>query len=145
MKKKFTLLSLALAASIIIVGFSILDSDDQFMACLACDGSGVVNKISCEDFIVEIRFRNTGEVKGTWSVNIAFEAESWTWSGTPKNLTLSPHHKKTLTWDGNVPENASTGSLARLVVYYADSFKPLDWWIYIIEGAELTVASSRVR
>ncbi|MBE0520118.1 hypothetical protein IBX35_03645 [Candidatus Bathyarchaeota archaeon] len=145
MKKKFALLSLALITIIVTLGFSYMGSDNQSLACLACGGcGGVVDKASCEAFTVKISFKNIGKAEGTWSVNIAFEDEAWSWSGTPKTLTLKPCHKKTLTWNGNVPEDAPIDSMARLIVYYADSFEPLDWWIHVIDGAELTITSSTV-
>jgi len=145
MKKRYALLSLALATLIVTVGFSSMGSDSQSLACLACDGcGGVVDKASCEAFTVKITLKNTGKTEGTWSVNIAFEDEAWSWSGTPKTLTLKPCHKKTLTWNGNVPEDAPIDSMARLIVYYDDSFEPLDWWIHVIDGAELTITSSTV-
>ncbi len=142
MKKKFALLSLALVTIIVTLIFSSMGSDDQALACLAC--GGVVDKTACETFTVKITFKNTGKTEGTWSVNIAFEDEAWTWCGTPKTLTLKPCHKETLTWNGNVPEDAPIDSMARLIVYYDDSFEPLDWWIHIIDGAELAITSSTV-
>jgi len=143
MKKRFALLSLALATLIITLGFSSVGSDSQSLVCLAC-GGGVVDKTPCEDFIVKIRFKNTGKTEGTWSVNIAFEGEAWIWSGTPKTLTLQPCEKETLTWDGVVLEDAPIDSMARLIVYYDNSFVPLDWWIHVVDGAELTITSSVV-
>jgi hypothetical protein len=59
-------------------------------------------------------------------------------------LTLEPCHTKTSTWNGTVPEDAPIDSMARLIVYYDDSFEPLDWWIHVIDGAELTITSSTV-
>jgi len=93
---------------------------------------------------VKITFKNTGKSEGTWSVNIAFEGESWTWSGTPQTLTLKPCKTETLMWNGNVPCDAPVDSVARLIVYYNDSFVPLDWWVHVISGAELTITSSSV-
>ncbi len=145
MKKRYALLSLALATLIVILGFSSVGSDNESLACLACGGcGGVVDKAACETFTVKITFKNTGKTEGTWSVNIAFEDEAWTWSGTPKTLTLKPCHKKTLTWNGNVPEDAPIDSMVRLIVYYDDSFEPLNWWIHVIDGAELTITSRTV-
>lgn len=145
MKKRYALLSLALAALIVILGFSSVSSDNQSSACLACgDCGGVVDKTPCETFTVKITFKNTGKTEGTWSVNIAFEDEAWSWNGTPKTLTLKPCHKKTLTWNGTVPQEAPIDSMARLIVYYDDSFEPLNWWIHVIDGAELTITSSTV-
>ena len=142
MKKRYALLSLALITIIVTLSFSCMSSDNESLACLAC--GGVVDKTPCETFTVKITFKNTGKTEGTWSVNIAFEDEAWSWSGTPKTLTLKPCHRKTLTWNGDVPDEAPIDSMARLIVYYDDSFVPLDWWIHIIDGAELTITSSTV-
>jgi len=145
MKKRYALLSLAVATLIIMVGFLAVGSNpNQSLTCLACDGSGVVDKTPCESFTVKISFKNTGKTTGTWSVNIAFEGEKWTWTGTPQNLTLKPCKTKTLTWNGTVPCDAPPDSVARLIVYYDDSFVPLDWWIHVIPGAELAITSSKV-
>ena len=94
---------------------------------------------------MKITLKNTGKTERTWSVNIAFDDEARTWGGTPKTLTLKPCHKETLTWNGNVPEDAPIDSMARLIVYYDDSFEPLNWWILVIDGAELTITSSTVK
>jgi len=144
MIRRFSLLCLAVATLIIVASFSGLGSGNQSLACLAC-GRGVVDKAQCEAFTVEITFKNTGKAEGTWSVNIAFEGESWTWSGTPKTLTLKPCKTKTLTWNGSVPCDAPIDSIARLIVYYGDSFTRLDWWIHVVPGAELTITSSTVK
>ena len=144
MKKKFALLSLALVTLIVTLGFSSRGSHDQSLACSACDGGSVVDKTPCEGFTVEISFRNTGKTEGTWSANIAFEGEAWSWSGMPETLTLKPCHKETLIWNGDVPEDAPIDSMARLIVYYDDSFVCLDWWIHVVDGAELTITSSTV-
>ena len=68
----------------------------------------------------------------------------WNWNGTTQFLTLPPDQKETLIWYGEVPENAPINSIARLVVYYDDSFVPQNWWIKIIPGSELTINSSIV-
>ena len=141
MAKKCAIVLFAIAVLIIMVSFSATGSADQSLACSACR-SGVVDKMPCEAFVVKIVFKNTGKAEGTWSVNIAFEGDAWSWSGTPQSLTLKPESAKTLVWNGNVPRNATADSVARLIVYYGDFFKPLGWWMRIIPGAELTVASS---
>jgi len=144
MKKKNVLLSLTVAVMLLMVVFSAVGSDTSTLT-LACEGGGgVVDKTPCEDFKVKITFKNTGKGEGTWSVNIAFEGESWIWRGASQILTLKPCQTKTLTWNGNVPCDASVDSQARLIVYYNDSFMPLDWWIHVVAGAELTVTSSTV-
>lgn len=143
MRKRYALLSLVAIALMVSFGFSAVGSNDQLLV-FAC-GGGVVDKTPGEDFTVKITFKNTGESEGVWSVNIAFEGESWSWSGTAQKLTLKPCHKKTLTWKGSVPEDASIDSMARLIVYYNDSFQPLNWWIHVINEAELTITSSTVK
>jgi len=144
MMKRLALLSLVVATLLIIAGFSAIGSESQSLTCLACEG-GVVDKAPCEAFTVKITFKNTGKSEGTWSVNIAFEGESWTWSGTAQTLSLKPCKTKTLTWNGNVPCDAPIDSVARLIVYYDNSFTPLNWWIHVVPGAELTITSSTVQ
>jgi cytochrome c oxidase assembly protein Cox11 len=145
MRKRYALLSLAAAMLIVMVGFLAVGSDPaQSLACFACGSGGVVDKAQSEAFTVKITFKNTGKIEGTWFVNIAFEGEKWTWTGTAQTLTLKPYKTKTLTWNGTVPSDAPTDSVARLIVYYDNSFVPLDWWIHVIPGAELAIASSSV-
>jgi cytochrome c oxidase assembly protein Cox11 len=145
MKKRYALLSLAAATLVIIVGFLVSGSSSQSLTCFACENGGVVDKTQSEAFTVRIAFKNTGTTEGTWSVNIAFEGEKWTWTGTQQSLTLRPGRTKTLTWNGTVPSDAAIDSVARLIVYYNDSFVPLDWWIHVVPGAELTITSSTVK
>lgn len=143
--KKHALLSVSIAILFVVVGFSALGVNNQSFTSLACEAEGgIVDKIPCEAFKVKIVFKNTGKTEGTWCVNVAFEGEAWTWSGTQQNLTLKPSKTKTLMWNGTVPCNAPIDSVARLVVYYNDSFKALDWWIHVIPSAELTITSSTV-
>jgi hypothetical protein len=142
--KKLAILALAVATLIIVAGLSSAGSSNSLTVCEPpC--KGVVDKRPKENFVVEITFKNTGTDDGTWSVNTAFEGEKWTWTGKAKELTLDSNDKKTLTWEGTVPANASVGSVARLVVYYNDSFQALDWWIHVVPGAELSITSSTVR
>ncbi|MEM3726009.1 MAG: hypothetical protein QXK98_03995 [Candidatus Bathyarchaeia archaeon] len=143
--RKFVSFASMMVVLIVMVSFGAFGSNGQQPTCLACSGSGgVVDKAPCEAFVVKVSFKNTGRNDGTWSVNIAFEGELWTWSGTPQNLTLKPNQWKTLTWKGTVPCNAPIGSVARLIVYYNDSFTALDWWIHVVPNAELTITSSKV-
>jgi hypothetical protein len=142
--KRFVLLSIAIAVLVVMASFSTAGLGNPLSACLPAYG-GVVNKAPGGAFIVEIAFKNTGATGGTWSVNIAFEGESWTWTGLRQTLTLEPNNKKTLTWNGSIPQNASIDSTARLIVYYGDSFMALQWWIHVVPGAELTITSSTVR
>lgn len=136
-----------LAVPIITMVFSLssIGSNGQHLVCLAWGGDGgVVDKAPCEAFTVKITFKNAGKTEGTWAVNIAFEGDFWTWSGTPQNLTLKPYKTKTLTWNGIVPCDAPIGSTARLIVYYNYSFVRLNWWIHIVSNAKLTITSSTV-
>ncbi|MEM3673058.1 MAG: hypothetical protein QW468_02370 [Candidatus Bathyarchaeia archaeon] len=142
--KKIILFTLAVATLIIMAFFAASGSNGQQLVCLACCSKGVVDKTPCETFIVKIYFKNTGQSVGTWYVNIAFEGELWTWSGIPQILTLESNQRKTLTWNGTVPCDAPIGSVARLIVYYNDSFTALDWWIHVVPNAELTITSSAV-
>jgi hypothetical protein len=143
--KKSILLSLSIAVLIAVVSFSALGLNSQSFTSLACDSEGgVVDKTPSEAFKVKIVFKNTGKTEGTWSVNVAFEGESWTWSGTPQTLLLKPGKTKILAWNGTVPLDAPIDSVVRLVVYYNDSFTALDWWIHVVPGAELAITSSSV-
>jgi hypothetical protein len=111
---------------------------------LCSNESGVVDKAAGGAFTARITFKNAGKTQGNWSVNVVFEGEAWVWKGTPQSLTLNPGATKTLVWNGVVPTNATLDSVARLVVYYEDSYKALDWWIHVVPGAELTIQSSAV-
>lgn len=144
MAKKFVFLVAVMATLAVMVSFVVVGSNSQTLACSAC-GGGIVDKAPCEAFTVKITFKNTGNTEGTWSVNIAFEGEKWTWSGTPQNLKLKSCSKETLIWNGSVPCDAPVDSVARLIVYYNNSFMPLDWWVHIVSGAELTITSSTVK
>ena len=113
---------------------------------IKCDpATNTVNKRQGEVFTVKVTFKNTGDTTGTWTVNVSFEGEAnWSWQGTSQTLTLKPSKTTTLTWTGTVPENASVGSTARLVVYFDDEFAPQNWWIHVLPGAELKIVSSEV-
>jgi len=144
--KRRVLLSFAIATIVILVILSTFGPDNSVVASLACSGTkGVVDKAPSDAFTAEITFRNSGKGEGTWTVNIAFEGEKWIWRGTPQTLILKPSDKKTLTWNGNAPEDAPLDSTARLIVYYNDFFVPLDWWIHIVSGSELTITFSTVK
>lgn len=144
-KKRFSLLSISVAALVIIVGFSAISSNAKSSIVFACEEKGVVDKAPCETFTVTISFKNTGSTEGAWAVNIAFEGEKWTWNGTAQTLALKPSKTKTLTWNGSVPCDAPIDSVSRLIVYYNNSFSRLDWWIHVVSAAELTITSSIVK
>jgi uncharacterized membrane protein len=108
--------------------------------------TNVVDKMQGDAFTVKVTFKNTGDATGTWTVNVSFEGESnWSWHGAPQTLTLKPDKTASLTWTGSVPENASVGSTARLIVYFNDEFAPQNWWIHVLLGAELKIVSSEVK
>ncbi len=146
MNLKYTVLSLAVAAVIVTFGLSspILE-ENRSLVCNACGNKKIVKKAPDETFIVMLSFKNTGVSERSWSVNIAFESEAWTWSGAPQDLTLKTCHTKTLTWTGRVPKNAPIDSTSRLIVYYDSSFEALDWWILVVEDARLEITSSIVK
>jgi len=143
MAKKYALLFLVAVLLVVAVNFSVSNTGNSLVFAHN-QQDGVVDKAAGDDFTVKIMFKNTGSTEGNWSVNIAFEDEVWSQVGTPQNLTLKPGETETLTWTGAVPANATVDSVARLVVYYNDSFKALNWWIHVVPGAELSIRSSSV-
>jgi len=143
MAKKYALLFLIAVLVFVVVNLSVTDVNSSLT--VACNQEdGVVDKAAGEAFTVKITFKNIGKAEGNWSVNIAFEDASWSQVGTPQNLVLQPGKTATLIWNGIVPANATVNSMARLVVYYDDSFKALNWWIRVVPGAELCIKSSTV-
>ena len=143
MAKRYGVLLLVAVLVVVIVNLSLSDTGDSLVFAHNQDCS-TVDKAAGDAFTVKITFKNTGKTEGTWSINIAFEDSSWSQVGTPKNLTLAPGETETLVWEGVVPANATVDSVARLVVYYNDSFKALNWWIHVVPGAELSIKSSIV-
>ena len=143
MAKRYGVLLLVAVLVVVIVNLSLSDTGDSLVFAHNQDCS-TVGKAAGDAFTVKITFKNTGKTEGTWSINIAFEDSSWSQVGTPKNLTLAPGETETLVWEGVVPANATVDSVARLVVYYNDSFKALNWWIHVVPGAELSIKSSIV-
>ena len=144
MAKKYALLVIVAVLVVVAVSFSVTDTGNSALALVSNCQDGVVDKADGDDFTVTITFENTGKTDGNWSVNIAFEDEVWSQVGIAQNLVLEPGETKALTWNGVVPANATLDSVARLVVYYDDGFKALNWWIHIVPGAELTIKSSSV-
>ncbi len=143
MSKKYFLLSI-FAVLAIVIGFFSLNETGESLVFAHNQDCSTVDKAAGDAFTVEIVFKNTGKTTGAWNVNIAFEDSTWSQSGTPKNLTLTPGKTETLVWNGFVSANATNGSTARLVVYYNDSYTPLNWWIHVVPGAELSIKSSLV-
>ena len=145
MAKKYALLFLVALLIVFVFNFSLSDTGTSLVfAHDQQNGDGVVNKAAGDEFTVKITFKNIGSAEGNWSVNIAFEDEVWSQTGIAQNLVLNPGETETLTWTGVVPANATVDSVARLVVYYNDSFKALNWWIHVVPGAELFIKSSSV-
>ena len=143
MAKKYALLFLVAVLVVVVVNFSVKETGESLVLAYTPECS-TVDKAAGDAFTVKIAFKNTGKTTGTWSINIAFEDSAWSQAGTPQNLTLAPGQTETLVWDGFVPANVTVGSVARLVVYYDDSCKALNWWIRVVPGAELTIKSSIV-
>jgi hypothetical protein len=143
MAKKYAVLVLIAVLVVVAVNFSISKTSSSLVFANN-QKDCVVDKAAGDAFTVKITFKNTGKTEGNWSINIAFEDNVWSQVGTPQNLMLDAGETETLTWNGVVPANATVGSVARLVVYYDDSFKALNWWIHVVPGAELTIKSSIV-
>lgn len=128
---------------VVLINFSV-SGESNSLVFASTQQNCVVDKAAGDDFTVKITFKNTGETEGFWSVNITFKDEAWSQGQNPQFLILNPGETETLTWDGIVPHTAKVGSMARLVVYYNDSLKALNWWIHVVSGAALTVKSSSV-
>jgi hypothetical protein len=143
MAKKYALLFLIAVLVFVVVNLSVTGANNS-LTFAHNQEDGVVDKAAGEAFTVNITFKNTGKAAGNWSVNIAFEDNSWSQVGIPQNLVLQAGETRMLTWNGTVPVNATVNSMARLVVYYDDSFKALNWWIRVVPGAELCIKSSTV-
>jgi hypothetical protein len=126
----------------IVFNFAVVGASDN-MAVTSQD-KGLVQKNRGDSFTISITFQNTGNSDGSWTANVVFEGDSWTWKGTDKTLALNANEKKTLVWTGTVPSNAPINSIARLVVYYDGSFNALDWWIQVVPNAVLCIQSSNV-
>ena len=143
MKKKLSLIVFSAVLLIIMFNFSFTNATDPLE--FSEKRSEVVEKVQGEIFTVEIGFKNTGKNEGRWNISIVFEGEHWFQIGNSQYLELEPSEEKIMSWAGIVPIDAPLDSVARLVVYFEDSFKPLNWWIYVVPGAELTIKSSCVK
>ncbi len=141
-KYAFLLTLVSIVTVVIILNVSFAGASDS-VACTTPE-KGVVEKSQGDAFVVSVVFQNKGKAQGAWSVNVVFESDAWSWCGTAKNLTLAAGDSKTLSWNGNVPSNATVNTVARLVVYYEDSFSALDWWIRVVPPSELTIKSTIV-
>ena len=143
MKRKLSLIVFSAVLLIIMFNFSFTNATDPLE--FSEKRSEIVEKVQGEVFTVEIGFKNTGKNEGRWNISIVFEGEHWFQIGNSQYLELEPSEEKIVSWAGIVPTDAPLDSIARLVVYFEDSFKPLNWWIYVVPGAELTIKSSCVK
>jgi len=143
LKKKLSLIVFSAVLLIIMFNFSFTNATDPLE--FSEKRSEIVEKVQGEVFTVEIGFKNTGKNEGRWNISIVFEGEHWFQIGNSQYLELEPSEEKIMSWAGIVPTDAPLDSVARLVVYFEDSFKPLNWWIYVVPGAELTIKSSCVK
>lgn len=143
MTKRYASLFVVAVLMVVVISF-FASSADNSLVFASNPQDCVVDKTAGDNFTVKITFKNAGETKGSWSVNIAFEDDVWSQVGMPQDLILNSGETETLTWCGVVPATATVDSMARLVVYYNDSFKALNWWIHVVSGAELTIESSSV-
>src|SRR4030043_2052364 len=99
MKIKHAVLFLSIALlTVVVLNFSMAGANDS--VAFSSQEKGVVEKARGDAFTVTITFQNTGRAEGNWSVNVVFEGDSWSWKGTPKNLTLDGEAKKTFVWKG---------------------------------------------
>lgn len=139
-----------IAVAIIIITFGLLSGSYYFRPTHAnpldieSQYGGIVEKKPGESFTVKISFKNRGTTYGSWKVAVTFEGDYWTWESEGRLLTLHPGETETITWRGNVPVDATLDKVARLVVYYDNSFKLLRWWIHVVSDAELNIVYSRV-
>lgn len=143
LKKKLSLIVFSAVLLIIMFNFSFTNATDPLE--FSEKRFEIVEKVQGEIFTVEIGFKNTGKNEGKWNISIVFEGELWSQIGNSQYLELEPNEEKIMSWTGIVPTDAPLDSVARLVVYFEDSFKPLNWWIYVVPGAELTIKSSCVK
>jgi hypothetical protein len=140
LKKKLIIIILSVLTLLVLFNLSFTSANDVLEV---KEKTGkVVEKIQGETFTVEIDFKNIGKNDGTWNINIVFEGDYWSQEGVAQNIELKPNEEKKLTWTSNVPNNAPINTLARLVVYYEDSFIALNWWILVTPDAELAITSS---
>ena len=129
MKSKYAMILVSAALlAVVVLNFAVAGATENMT--ITSQNNGVVLKNKGDSFTVSITFQNTGSTDGSWTVNVVFEG-NWVWKGTDKSLlTLNANEKKTLVWTGTVPNNVPTiFFIARLVVYYGDGYKVLDWWI----------------
>ncbi len=140
--KKYVAPCIVIAFLVVIACFSMTTNACSLI--VTQDQNCVVDKTQGAAFTVQVSFTNSGGAAGNWSVNAAFEGNSWSWAGIAQNLTLNPGETETLVWNGNVPCCASIDSVSRLIIYYNDSFTALNWWIQVVPDATLNITSSSV-
>jgi len=143
MKKKLFVVMLSVLLLLVLLNLSFTSANDDLE--VKEKTRNVVEKTQGEAFTVDIEFKNIGKNDGAWNINIVFEGDFWSQEGMVQNIELEPDEEKKLSWIGNVPTDAPINTLARLVVYYEDSFIALNWWIIIVPSAELAITSSCVK
>lgn len=143
MKKKLFVVMLSVLLLLVLLNLSFTSANDDLE--VKEKTRNVVEKTQGEAFTVDIEFKNIGKNDGAWNINMVFEGDYWSQEGMVQNIELEPDEEKKLSWIGNVPTDAPINTLARLVVYYEDSFIALNWWIIIVPSAELAITSSCVK
>ena len=124
MKRKLSLIVFSAVLLILMFNFSFTNATDPLE--FSEKRSEIVEKVQGELFTVEIGFKNTGKNEGVWNISIVFEGEQWSQAGNSQYLELEASEEETLRWTGTVPTDAPIDTVARLVVYYEDSFKALN-------------------
>ena len=143
-KKLVIVIPLLILALLIAIAVFSPPSSAQPQLTLSSQAGGVVDKNPSGNFTVTLGLKNTGTGTGTFTVLPVFEGDSWTWKGTPQTVTLDPGKSKTVSWYGQVPDDAPVDSIARLVVYYGNSYTALNWWIHVASAAQLSITQSNV-
>lgn len=140
--KKYIVFCIAITLIAAMASLSLTQATEDLT--LTCSGSGVIHKTKGDSFTVKLTVQNTGDTEGNFSVNVTFEGDSWNWKGTQKTFTLEAGESKQLVWEGSVPKNAQIDTTARLVAYYDEQFKALNWWIHVVSPSNLSIISSYV-
>lgn len=140
--EKYVVFCIAISLIVVMASFSLTQATDTLA--INNSSSGVVQKNNGDTFTVKLNVKNTGDSAGNFSINVTFEGDSWIWKGTEKTLTLAAGESKQLVWQGSVPNNAKVGSTARLVAYYDEQYKALNWWIQVVSCSALSITSSFV-
>ena len=101
----------------------------------------VVDKKRGDSFTISCTFTNSGDAAGSWTVNALLSGD-WSWTGTPKSLTLNPGASQTLTWTGTVPTDVAACKSAQLHIQADGSVIAEDWYVHVIGQALLVVSAT---